>query len=439
MTELWLKYTDESSERKRIAVQTDGFVVGRHSENDLSIPNEKISREHLKIERFGDAFAAFDCNSSNGTTLNGENLSERKILKNGDTLNLGGGLEIEVEIVSDESNAGGALPYDFDNDWTKMEAKTEIDAPVFTGVAPAPISNNSTDTIPVSFFYLAPLFGFIMLLFLGLIFYVFSGNNKSDVSKKDNNIIYSNDPDDEPTIEKETDTKPDATPKPTIEKSSNSNLETTPKPENSPTITPKTLPDTARIEQNAASFLRRIAQNHPNAFLTSEQAQILNSKIKQFSNSQTLADNIKSAGASAAQIQSLANAKNLKPQFLAVAALAKLGGSRGNVWQTAQSMTEVLDKLSTQVGSELADDSLLVIAAYDEGAAGDFLKMRNMLQQLSNQYPESSRTIRTIWFLHKNGKISEAQFEFALRFLAIGTITQNPKDFGVKAEELKLN
>ena len=185
--------------------------------------------------------------------------------------------------------------------------------------------------------------------------------------------------------------------------------------------------------------MRRIAQNEPKAFLTSEQAQILNSKIKEFNGSAVLADNIKSAKTNAAQIQSLAAAKNLKPQFLAVAALAKLGSQRGNVLQTAQSMTEVLDKLSTQVGSELANDSLLVIAAFDQGAAGEFLKMRNMLQQLSNQFPESSRTIRTIWFLHQKGKISEAQFEFALRFLAIGTITQNPKDFNVNAEELKLN
>jgi len=439
MTELWLKFTDENGDRKRIPVQGDRFVIGRHSENDLSIVSEKISREHLKIERFDDVFAASDCNSSNGTNLNGENLNERKTLKNGDTLNLGGGLEIEVELVSDEPDAGGTSPAGYDSDWTKTEAKAEIETPVFAGVSTTPISKNSTDSIPISFFYLAPFFGFVMLLFLGVIFFVFSGNNKTDVSKKDNDIIYTNDLDDAPTVEKETNSTTDETPKPTIGKSSNSNSESTSKPENSPTITQKNLPDTARIEQNAASFLRRIAQNHPNAFLTSEQAQILNSKIKQFSNSQVLADNIKSAGAGAAQIQSLANAKNLKPQFLAVAALTKLGGSRGNALQTAQSMTEVLDKLSTQIGSELADDNLLVIAAYDEGVAGDFLKTRNMLQQLSNQYPESSRTIRTIWFLHKNGKISEAQFEFALRFLAIGTIMQNPKDFNVSAEELKLD
>jgi hypothetical protein len=435
MTELWLKFTDGNGDFQRVLVERDNFVVGRHSENDLCIPSEKISREHLKIERHGDNFIAADCNSSNGTTLNGENLTGRVTLKHGDSLNLGGGLRIEIEIVCDKSDSKNVAL--FGNNLTKSENKS----PSFAALSTASKSNTSADIggIPMSFFYLAPLFGVGILLFLGVIAFVFSGNSKTKLAEKENEIIYSRDLDDTPTQEKETNSTPDKTPKPTIEQSGNSNSVSTPEPDSSTAAPPKTLPDTVRIEQNSASFLRRIAQNHPNAFLTSEQAQILNPKIKQFSGSAALADNIKSAKTNAAQFQSLAAAKNLKPQFLAVAALAKLGGQRGNVLQTAQSMSEVLDKLSTQVGSELADDSLLVIAAFDQGTAGEFLKMRNMLQQLSNQFPESSRTIRTIWFLHKNGKISETQFEFALRFLAIGTITQNPKDFNVNAEELKFN
>jgi hypothetical protein len=133
-----------------------------------------------------------------------------------------------------------------------------------------------------------------------------------------------------------------------------------------------------------------------------------------------------------------AAAKNLKPQMLAVAAIAKLGGTRGDVLATATSMAEVLDKLTIQLGNELADDCLLTIAVYDQGAAGDTMKMRNMLQELANKSSESSRTIRTIWFLQKEGKISPSQFDMALTFLAAGTIAQNPKEFGVNAEALDL-
>ena len=62
--------------------------------------------------------------------------------------------------------------------------------------------------------------------------------------------------------------------------------------------------------------------------------------------------------------------------------------------------------------------------------------MRNMLQDVATKSTESSRTVRTIWFLQKNGKITPAEFDLALRFLAIGTIAQNPRDFGVNTDGL---
>ena len=128
----------------------------------------------------------------------------------------------------------------------------------------------------------------------------------------------------------------------------------------------------------------------------------------------------------------------MKPQFLAVAAITKLGNSRGDVVQTATALAEVYDKLGTHIGNEFAEDSLLMVAAYDQGAAGDTMKLRNMLQDLANKTQESTRTIRTIWFLEKNNKITSAEFDRALNFLAIGTVTQNPKEFGVNAEPLVL-
>lgn len=435
MPEIWLKYIDENGEHQRFLVESERFVVGRHSANDLCISSEKISREHLEIERRDERFVAIDCNSSNGTTLNGEKLIEPTFLRSGDKLNLGGGLEIEIEIVSRESEPRFAAPV-----YSGASATGETGLPAAANISTVSKTNNDSDGggIPMSFFYLAPLFGLGILLFLGAIVYVSSGGNKTKIAESENDIIVSRDTD-VSEDESETNVRVEKSPRPTIEKSgsSNSTSNSMPTPDDSPTA--KNLPDTVKIEQNSTAFLRRIAQNDPKAFLTSERAQIVDAKIKQLRGSSALADNIKSAKAGAAQIQALATAKNMKPQFLAVAALTKLGDNRGNVLQAAQSMTDILEKLDTHIGSELADDSLLVIAAYEQGAAGEFLKMRNMLQQLSNQFPESSRTIRSVWFLHKNGKISNAQFDFAVRFLAIGTITQNPKDFNVNAEELKLN
>ena len=192
------------------------------------------------------------------------------------------------------------------------------------------------------------------------------------------------------------------------------------------------------VEQSGAAFLRLVAQNEPRAFLTGEQSDIVAKKIKQVSGSSALADNINSARKNSTKLKEIAASKNLKPQLIATAAITKLGNQRGDVVQTAQAMADVLEVLSTQVGNEFGDDVLMMIAAYDQGAAGDTMKLRNQLQSLTTKFPQSARTIRSIWFLKTNDQITDQEYDFALRFLAIGTITQNPKGFNVNAEPLIL-
>jgi hypothetical protein len=242
--------------------------------------------------------------------------------------------------------------------------------------------------------------------------------------------IANNDDDPIPDDDGPSNTKePDADTKPASTPANSGNI-------GQPTPTPANLSETAKIETNGAAFLRKIAQNDSKIFLTTDQAKRVSSKIKSLSSSAAVADNLKAAKQNGAQIKALAAEKSLKPQFLAVAAITKLGTSRGDVVAAAKSMAEVFEKLNVQIGSELADDCLLMIAAYDQGANGDTMKMRNMLQNLANEVNESSRTIRTIWFLEKRQKISSAEFDRALTFLAIGTIAQNPGDFGVKTDVL---
>lgn len=445
MTELFLKFTDENGARKSVSVKLENFIIGRISTADLSIADGRLSREHLKIERFGDIFVATDLGSSNGTTLNGRKLERPTTLQNGDVLNLGG-LEIKAEIISDKvSNASFGS---FDDDFAEPAPKAEKSAP--DEIAPSlnqPKPQNvsapaNSGTIPKSFFIIAPLFGFMILLIVGVSIYIFGG--KKEIAASNTDFIYTSNLDnDEPknsnNSNDDSNEMPEKTPR-NIENNSvsdsNENSNSSSVNSSSPTPTPANLNDTAKIEQNSASFLRKIAQNNPKAFLTTEQSKIVGTKIKQFAGSSAIADNIKSARANASQIQSLANSKNLKPQFLACAALTKLGNNRGNVLQTAQSLVGAFDKTLIHIGNELADDALLMVAVSDRS---EVLPFRNMLQQLSNEFPESSRTIRTIWFLKQKGKITDAEYDFALRFLAIGTITQNPKDFNVNAEELKLN
>ena len=429
MTELWLNYTDDAGETKRVLVEREKFVVGRHSANELSVANDKLSREHIKIERFSDTYVVSDCGSSNGTTLNGASLTDHIALKNKDILNLGGGFEIKIEIVSDDVSPA---TYDDGNDtgYGDDAAENDAETPVSSNA-----SSNSTaaggSSIPMSFFWIAPVFGVLVLMVVGGLFLVFSGKPKKEVAQSDDGFAVTKTPKESSTEETLT---PNQQKSPSKNPSENPTNTSTPEPTSSQT-TPKVSSENDKVKQNSSLFLQRIALNDPKAYLEDKQIELVNSKIGQFKNSNALAENLKSIKKNASEFETLASSKNLKPQFLAIAALAKIGNSSGNPLEVAKTMLPVLGELKATLDNNLADDNLLIIAGYDRGAAGKPRALQSIIEALGKTVDNASaREIRTIWFLKNKGKITDAEFEFALRFLAIGTISQNPSNFNVNAE-----
>lgn len=427
MKELWLSYTDLDGAAQEIRVEGERFTIGRLSSCGLSIPDARLSREHLLIERFDDAFFVSDLRSSNGSSINGSPLGENASLRDGDLLDLGG-----VQIVASIRDAvAGERPA---ADARSAEPDVPAAAPV---LAAAPTQD--AGGFPVSLI-IVPMLGLITVVFAGGIFLLLSGSSRPSVNLRDDGR--SADSLEDPLADTDRTPRPGVTASPSVigtDPQVNSGTGPTPLANSTPGTGPSPSGESgelAKVEHNSALFLRRIAQNDPKAFITADQAKRLAAKIRQISGNPALAANIAAAGKNASQLESIARSKGLKTQFLAVAAINKLGNTRGDVVQTAQGLLEVLDKLSTQLGTEQADEALLIIAAYEQGVAGDFLKMRNMLEKLSNKYPESTRAIRTIWFLEKNQLLSAGDFDRALTFLAIGAITQNPRDFGVNAEAL---
>lgn len=321
MAELILKFEDISGEPTSVVVDKERFIIGRHSECDLCVVDSRLSREHLLIEIDGDGYQATDRGSSNGTELIGEPIFETTKLKDGDELDLGG-FKIKVEVRVAESAKIAEVP--------PTESDTQLTPP--TAALPAVQDAG----IPKGLLIAAALMAGGILLVLGVLVFI-SLNDKPPIQS--GNFITSGDPDDDPTPVKR------RTPEPTVvvvdppvngvdppvngvNPPVNSSVDTLPSPTN--------LTENAKVELNAAKFLRNIAQNNPKAFVTGEQAAIISSKIKSVSGSSALMDNISSARKNAAAIKTLAVSKNLKPQFLAVAAIASLGSSRGDVLQTAQ-------------------------------------------------------------------------------------------------------
>ncbi|MBA2379173.1 MAG: FHA domain-containing protein [Blastocatellia bacterium] len=429
MAELLLKFLDPATHEDRtVRVDRDEFFIGRHPDCDLPISDSRLSREHLKISRYGDDFIAADRGSSNGTKLNYTPLDDPTQISNGDILDLGG-LQITVEI----TYSTDAQPSPTQNEHAIDEPDQPEQAPAAIPAALAPPEPASG--IPVAVLVIIPIFAlFVIVLAGGFIYFLGGDSPKAAVNTRTASGL-----DDFDDFDRPAKAAPTPAAKPTASTGGSTNTVAIPPPGTDTTAASgENLSESAKVEKNGALFLRKIAQNEPKAFMTSEQATAVNAKIKQLSSSPALAANLESARKSSTQLTSLAASKNMKPQFLAIAAVTRLGSNRGDVAQTAQSILDVLNVLSLQIGSELAEDSLLVIAAYDQGAAGETMKMRNMLQNLSNQFPDSSRSIRSVFFLHKNQKITPADFDRALTFHAIGTIAQNPKDFGVNAEALGL-
>ncbi|MBK7707893.1 MAG: FHA domain-containing protein [Acidobacteria bacterium] len=403
MSQLWLNFRDENGVDRRVPVDAGSFTVGRQPGNGLAIPDNRLSRTHLKIDRFGEVFVASDCGSSNGTTHNGSKLDKPVSLANGDCLVLGGGIEIEVELI-----AAAVEP--------RRQRRTMTSETADSG---------DGSSIPPVIFIAAPVLVIIILVCGGGLVY-FVGE------KKDRDVVILNDtPIPERTTTDDDPPESDPSPTPTATPAENQNGSVTPSPTSS-----VVSDETRRIGEHAAKFLRRIALSDPNAFLNSAQIEILKGRVASLRGSSALGANLKQVSGNASEFRSMASAQALKPDFLAAAALAKLGNKPGDPVSTAKTMLPFLGDLRISLGNSLADDNLLIMADYLRRERN----VKGSLQGILEGIPRSKiggadpREIRTIWFLRKNNKISEEAYDFALRFLAIGTIMQNPKDFDVNAE-----
>lgn len=70
------------------ALDSTPVYIGRGPLNEINLPFEQISRDHLMVEWDGGAWVASDLGSRNGTLLNGRRISSRHRLNDGDRLTM---------------------------------------------------------------------------------------------------------------------------------------------------------------------------------------------------------------------------------------------------------------------------------------------------------------------------------------------------------------
>ena len=403
--ELILKFTDEAGAKRSVKVDASPFAVGRGADCELQIASAALSRRHAEIGRFGDVFVISDLGSSNGSEVNGAPLVAPVALKDADKIELGAAIGLTVEIVG-----APVLQSNYDANQSRAAANAE-----------------KTDAMVSwkALLIIAPILGVIVLVLAGVALFALSGGGnggtRAQIEPEDRQIDNSrlsekaNDNDDDDSANDEPE------PPKSNRRSANSSANNNSAGANVPPPI-ETNNELDAVERNALIFLRS-ASGDSNPVLSSKQVEVINSKIKNFKNSAAVRENVKTARAQKAQFEKIGAEHNLRPAMLAAAALAKLGDSRGDAVATANQIATDLNRYAIVFGTELANDSLLTVAAYAQGDPPN--SMRDRIANLTKNAPNSSAAIvRTIWFLKENDKLSQPAFDFAVRFIAVGAMLQ---------------
>ncbi len=437
MVRLWLNFCDEKGNLQKVEVHQDKFSIGRHSDNDLRINQLNLSRFHLKIERFGEVFVASDLGSSNGTTINGKRLTEPVALKNGDEINCGGGFVIKIEL---ESVCDGLNENQFPNKLSQSTSDNEFNRASQTqqkNQLQNVISSQTSlqQAFPMSFFALAPLLSLIVLAFIGAFIFFFMDERKQadeSISKIDRETKFAKSQDEKGEVSRRRMHSDAGT-----GVNSNLNSQIFDDSDMKTTNSSSESDETVRVERNSIIFARQLALQDTNYVFTQRQIEEIRQHVKKLANSSLVTVGLKELKENRNEIRQMAESKGLKPQLLAIASLATLEKQREkSVLANARKILPVLSSLKISLGNELTDDNLLIIAAFDQGMNGKTEAMRNLLEALGREPRVDARKVRTVWFLRERNRISNEQYDLVLRFLAIGAISQSPKDFGFQAEPL---
>jgi pSer/pThr/pTyr-binding forkhead associated (FHA) protein len=87
--------------RTRTALGSGHLSIGRSTERDLTIDDDRVSRRHAHLERRGSQWYLIDDGSANGTTINRTKLTagEPRPIKAGDRIGIG---PFDLDVVADD-------------------------------------------------------------------------------------------------------------------------------------------------------------------------------------------------------------------------------------------------------------------------------------------------------------------------------------------------
>lgn len=458
----------EQGTTERVAVDTKIFTIGRSPDNDLVINDTDISRRHAVIENYGRAARISDCGSQNGTELNGEQVTAAHELSDGDRILLGGSYSVDVRFakLSNATRGGSQQQYERDdpnafqsrygaasgnsaNDGAAALLTTSPNAQARRHL-PRPAKQDASRSVWLSVPVLAGGGALLLVLVtIALVFFIVSQNRPTDSRTRRRR------PRPTPTV---TNTNDQIVDDGTNNATLNSNgttgdvaQNTTPDAGDGGTTTADNGSNDSnassggtthdKLEAAATRFIRQITPDaSPYAFSSEIAEQTLaeiDKRVKELSSNAGVRTGLQRLQSSKAEIASGASEKGFKPALVAFAALAESGG--GDVTATARGMLPTLLTLRATIGYETADDGLMLVAAYKypyrpptSGQARAAHPLIERSREMAKRSSESPAKFRNVWLLHKYGALTNEAYDYVLRFVALGVIAQNPKEYGIE-------
>lgn len=97
-----LIFSDSKTSPTAFELTKSEIIIGRDLEVDITIPSPIVSRRHARLMRDGDAYMIEDLGSSNGTFVNGQRVSERRLLRSGDQVRFGQAILLDYSAPQEE-------------------------------------------------------------------------------------------------------------------------------------------------------------------------------------------------------------------------------------------------------------------------------------------------------------------------------------------------
>jgi len=409
-SEVTLTIRDDSGDSRSVVVHSNRFTIGRTPDNDLAIEHSSLSRRHAVIENFEGIIQISDCGSQNGTEVNGAPITAGCVLNDGDWIVLGGVCEIEVQIRSDagEKNSKSTTVVS----QPAATAKPAIGSQKRKVVQPAATGSGSFTGVHLAMISVGLL---IIVLALGLLIFILT---RGGPAKYENRQVIRNDNQNSQIVQ-------DASPQVT-----NTN-ETQPDSNNQVRDTSLNL---EQLETSASGVILKLSSDDKPYGFSEKALQDIGKKVNQYKGSSSLPGNLAAIQRSGAAIGAMARHEGMEPGLLIYVVLAELEEGRGgDPRAVAQSVIGDLSALRATFGTNDADSSLLLLAAYKMGR-GD--KRSHPLLATLRKVVKNPLTQRNVWYLNDRGGLTPQSYDFVLTVVALGAISQDPSQFGMSASPL---